>query len=331
VSLDKLIAAYNIGVLLHTPVVGAQRSSIGTIEAVEIQDRNNRRTLSAKAFVDCSGDGDLAYYGGASTRYGNKGTVNLGSLSTRFGGLSNVKPTAELWKSAIIAAKDMNPFLKSIIPKNVSVLLRLPQSQDIVTYLASASYDARDSSSHTTAEQQGRRQAQIYLNILRQLPGHGSMYLVSTGPNFGTRESRHINARYQLKRDDVLSGKRFEDVIAIGGWGLEWHDSTKEDWSSTYRLAYEGRFEIPLGSLHSIDTQNLFAAGRCMDGDQYAGSASRVLGTAMATGHAAGVAAALFAVTGTLPTALNVQSILKANGALLNTNSLCLAGEIEGV
>jgi hypothetical protein len=152
--------------------------------------------------------------------------------------------------------------LKKLIPKDSSVILRLPLSGDIVTYLASASYDARSSASITTAEQQGRRQAEEDLRILRKLPGHEIMYLISTGPSSGTRESRHIDARYQLQVGDVLKGRHFPDTIAIGGWGLEWHDLTKENWASEFRLPDDGCFEIPLGCLWSVDTANLFAAGR---------------------------------------------------------------------
>jgi hypothetical protein len=224
------MALHDIDVLLHTPVFGAQRLSPPVLASTEIQDLNSHYRFHAKAFVDCSGECDPAYYGGASTRYGNNGIVNLGSLSTRFGGLPQAHPTAEMWKSAILAAKNTNPDLKSATPKNASFLLRLPQSRDIVTYLASATYDAHDSMSHTKAEQQERRQAQEYMKILRALPGHDKMYIVSTGPNFGTRESRHLNTRYQLQKDDVLDGSHFEDVIAVGSWGLEWHDSSKEDW-----------------------------------------------------------------------------------------------------
>lgn len=307
--LDDILAEYNISVLLHTLLVGAKRSAYGLITGVEIRDRRGSREIHENAFVDCSGDCDLAYYGGASTRYGNNGHVNLGSLSTRFGGLSNVFPSSEGWKAAIIAAKESNLVLKELIPKNSSVLLRLPVSGDIVTFLESASYDARDSKSITAAEQRGRRQAQEYIKILKRLPGHESMYLVSTGPNFGTRESRHIDARYQFQRDDVLGGRHSPDVIAIGGWGLEWHDSTKDDWSSSFQLPCNGSFEIPLGSLWSVDTANLFAAGRCIDGDQYAGSTVRVMGTALATGQAAGVAAVLTAAADTPPSAVEVQKI----------------------
>ena len=47
-----------------------------------------------------------------------------------------------------------------------------------------------------------------------------------------------------------------------------------------------------MSCLHSKNTANLFAAGRLADGDRLAGAAIRVMGTAMVTGQAAGVAAA---------------------------------------
>ena len=40
------------------------------------------------------------------------------------------------------------------------------------------------------------------------LPGCDKAYLVSTGPDFGTRESRHVNAVYQLTWEDVTEGRR---------------------------------------------------------------------------------------------------------------------------
>jgi hypothetical protein len=330
---DEIMSDHDIDVLLHTPVVGAKRSPCNSITSVEIQERRGRRHLLAKSFVDCTGDCDLAYHCGASTRYGNHGTVNLGSLATRFGGLSsNVRPTASSWRDAIIAAKRENPALRKTIPKNESVLIRLPMSGDIVTFMASASYDARCSSSITAAERSGRKQAQEYLKILRALPRHQNMYLVSTGPNFGTRESRHINAEYQLTEDDVMSGRRFDDVIALGAWGFEFHDETREDWASTFKCPPGRIFEVPFRCLRSVDTHNLFAAGRCVDGDQFAGSAVRVMGTALATGQAAGVAAGLVAmqgVNGGGGGVDDVQACLRTNGAFLNSSTLPDGGPID--
>ena len=202
--------------------------------------------MLGKAFVDCSGDADLAFHCGASTRYGNHGAVNLGSLATRFGGLPwNVAPTARLWQEAILLAKSKNPGLQKLLRKNQSVLIRLPMSGDIVAFLASASYDARSASSITAAEISGRRQSQAYLEILRKLPGHENMYLVSTGPNFGTRESRHVNAMYQLTEDDIISNRHFHDNVALGAWGIEFHDAEHCDWESSFKIPPNGPFRDP--------------------------------------------------------------------------------------
>lgn len=57
--------------------------------------------------------------------------------------------------------------------------------------------------------------------------------------------------------------------------------------------------EIPLDAIRSLDTSNLFSAGRTIDGDRSACASPRVMGTAFATGHAAGVAAAPVAAGGT--------------------------------
>ena len=321
VVLDDLTTSLGIQVLLHCVVVGGRRLQ-GKLQAVEVQERRGRRMIYAKAFVDCSGDGDLAFHSGASTRYGNHGHINMGSLGTRFGGLQNANPTSALWRDAILAAKSTDPRLRKVIPRNVGVLLKLPQSGDVCTYMASAMYDARNSASIAAAEREGRKQARVYLNILRKLPGHEKMYLVSTGPNFGTRESRHINARYQLTEADIMQEQTFQDTVAIGAWFMEWHDSSKPDWPINLKGPPKGTFDIPLRCLHSEDTFNLFCAGRCTDGDKVASSAIRVLGTALATGQAAGAAAAICSISGIEPDAEHVRKALIIQGALLNRNDL---------
>ena len=325
-ALDELIAKYDIEVLLHAPVVSAERSTSNIVTSVTIQDRRGQTSFRGRAFVDASGDCDLSYHAGASVRYGNHGTINLGTLSTRFGGLKDANPSSALWKDAISAAKRENPKLAAMIPKVSSVQLRLPRLGDVTTYLASASYDARVPESITSAERKGRMQALQYLKILRQLPGHQDMYLVSSGPNFGTRESRHVNAKYQLRVEDINEDSHFDDCIAISGWGMEWHDETALDWASTFHLPPHEFFEIPLRCLLSKDTRNLVAAGRCLDGDRLAGSAARVMGTGLATGQAAGVTAALMASgNGTeFPGSGSdeVRRILRDNGALIDRADL---------
>ena len=68
---------------------GATRDRDRIVE-VSWQDHAGVHTVRAKAFVDASGEGDLAFFADASTRYGNDGMVNLGTLGTRFGGMVTV-------------------------------------------------------------------------------------------------------------------------------------------------------------------------------------------------------------------------------------------------
>ncbi|HYD05661.1 MAG TPA: FAD-dependent oxidoreductase [Reyranella sp.] len=307
--LDTLAAEAGVDVLLHAFVCGATRAD-GRIADVSWQDHAGRHTVRAKAFVDASGEGDLAFFAGAATRYGNDGLVNLGTLGTRFGGVPrDVTITADQLAAAV--ARSKGPFTK-----DRSVVTRLPISGDLVCYVASADYDPRDALSFSDAERFGREQAWAYLEAIRTIAGCERAYLVSTGPEFGTRESRHIEAAYQLTWQDVIDGRAVPDSIALGAWGVEWHD--RKTFESTFVYPPDkGTYPIPLRCLISRDTVNLFAAGRLADADHKAGASLRVMGTAFATGQAAGVAAAELAARGAVE-AVAVRRVLGQQGALID-------------
>lgn len=291
-----------------------ERDAIATII---VQDDRGPRELSAKAFIDASGDGNLAALSGSSVRYGNHGTVQVGTMAVRFAG---VRPGAdrspERWREAIRSGKAKG---KVLLNKEDGLMLPLPISGNIITYFIDAAYDARDGASISHAEIEGRERTWAYLDAIRTIPGYEGCYIVSSGPNVGTRESRHINAQYQISERDVVEGARFDDVVALGAWPVEFHQSDGKPtlWKN---VRDNTTFDIPLRALKSVDTRNLFAAGRLADGDSAAGSSIRVMGTSFATGQAAGVAAALLAQGGTSVPA--VQWELENQGAVINAASL---------
>src|SRR5260370_32094896 len=206
------------------------------------------------------------------------------------------------------------------LTKDASLFARLPISGDICCYLASADYDPRDVRSLSKGGAEGGVQAYEYLEILRTMPGCERAYLVSTGPQFGTRESRHINAVEQLKWQDVRAGRERSDTVALGAWGVEWHE--RETFGSTFEAPPGGAaYSIPLDSLRSRDTANLFAAGRTADGDHQAGASLRVMGTSFATGHAAGGPAPLLANDGAVDVR-KVQSALRNQDAVLDPRDM---------
>lgn len=108
----------------------------------------------------------------------------------------------------------------------------------------------------------------------------------------GVRESRRIKGSYTLTAADILEGSCFDDGIAQIGWPLELREkATGPKWQ--FPQAGTTPAQIPLVALQHAEHKNLFAAGRCLSATHEALASVRVMGTCMATGEAAGIAAAL--------------------------------------
>jgi hypothetical protein len=105
----------------------------------------------------------------------------------------------------------------------------------------------------------------------------------------GIRETRRLRGRSVVEREDVLLGRHHDDEVARSGWPIElWEDHRRA------RFSYpRAPCSIPLGALVSASHPRLGAAGRCLSASHEAHGALRVIGTALATGEAIGVAAAL--------------------------------------
>lgn len=309
---DELCDRAEVDVLLHTYVCAAARSG-ERITTVQVTDHSGVHEYSAETFVDATGEADLAQLGGAEVRYGNDGKVLNGTLSVRFGGIPADAPiTRESLSAALRAAKEAGmPGLSG----TTGLITRMPVSGDLVTYVADEEYDARSAADTSRAERSARRQVQACLQVIRTLPGGASAYIVSTGPELGTRESRHLIGRTQLTEKEVLNPGPMGDAVAIGAWPIESHPGPGLPLEWKY-LGEPGYYGIPLDVLRSRNTPNLFAAGRTVDGDRGAGASMRAMGTAFATGQAAGVAAAFTALGADAETAA-VRAELKRQGAWL--------------
>jgi hypothetical protein len=149
----------------------------------------------------------------------------------------------------------------------------------------------------TAAEQEGRRRVRAVSEFLKTLPAFGRAFVSHVAPQVGVRESRRVIGRYELTRDDVLAGRKFEDAAARASWPIElWKEGCL---GATYEYLEEGQtYDIPLRSLQARDVDNLFMAGRCMSATHEALGSARVIGTCLATGEAVGRAAARLAAGG---------------------------------
>jgi hypothetical protein len=143
----------------------------------------------------------------------------------------------------------------------------------------------------TAAEQEGRRRARALVEFLRTVPAFARAFVSHAAPQVGMRESRRVIGRYALTREDVLAGRRFDDGVARADWPIELWEAGQR--GPRYEYLEDGlTYEIPLRSLRARDVENLFVVGRCMSATHEALGSARVIGTCLATGEAAGIAAA---------------------------------------
>jgi len=139
---------------------------------------------------------------------------------------------------------------------------------------------------------------------------------VQTAPAIGVREARHLAGRYTLSLDDLRAGRRFEDGVTFGAFGVDIHD-VKPGEKSAHGTKIRP-YQIPYRCLVPESVRGLLFAGRCISGTHEAHASYRVTGTCMAMGQAAGLAAALAARQGKSPDEIDGRALrqaLEARGA----------------
>jgi hypothetical protein len=138
--------------------------------------------------------------------------------------------------------------------------------------------------------------------LRREVPNFKHAHLCDIATQLGITESRRARGAYVLRREDA--DQPFADSIAVtGNW-------TKA--GTTYAIPYR--------SLLTNEFDNLLVAGRCISVDHRVHHATKEIPPCMATGEAAGTAAALALKAGTSPQALDVtqiQSALAQRGAIV--------------
>ena len=126
-------------------------------------------------------------------------------------------------------------------------------------------------------------------------------FLIPTIPLF--RMTRRLLGRETLTEANL--GQWRTDAVALTG-----------DWRKPAPV-----YAIGLAHLQGVKSANLFAAGRCISSAGDAWDVTRVIPTCAATGEAAGLAAAMWAQTGTVDVPA-LQNSLKAAGAILDPSLL---------
>jgi ribulose 1,5-bisphosphate synthetase/thiazole synthase len=288
--------------LVHTQAVDTLVED-NRITGVVVTTKQGLATIRAKVFIDCTGDADVSYFAGAETM------KEVGSLSPMTLCLNLTNVTSEQVRKANIRQIAHKAHKKyPLIPKGWGLGKVSNSSSFYINHAGTrdlGQFDATDPIQRTKAECLSRRQVLQMVQAMREFGGEHlkDIELIGTGTQIGVRETRRIKGLYILTEEDALSGKKFDDVIA---WRSGFLDI------GFVRLSKMKIHDIPYRAILPEKLDGLLMAGRCISATHVAASAGKSMGNCVATGHAAGLAAALSVQRGCLPRDLKVDLLQQA-------------------
>ena len=345
-----------VQVLLHTEVRHVDVEN-GQIQQVVLYGKGNEITVKAENYIDCTGDGDVAYLAGCSYESGQPGTGVLQPPTVMYT-LQNVD-TAKLfdyieahpeemtysatidhrpgYDAAYFRASRNHVFVglkktferlraQDKVPVDRETLIYIKSLHDGEVYVNSTrllNTDATDIFSLTNAELEGQLQVYRLTKMLQEhVPGFENCFISSIAPSLGVRETRRFKGLRYLTGEEITAGLIPEDTIALGGYKIDIHSGT--DRTTLFR-AVNDPFGIPYGCLVSAELRNLMFAGRCVSVDAATLSSIRIMCYCMAMGQAAGQAASMAMDDHVTPGEVDVQALrqeLYAQKAILDMDQV---------
>ena len=314
---DALVEEAGITPMLHrlcvAPILEGDK-----ITGVITESKAGREAILAKRVIDATGDADIAHRAGAVTKKTPKEKMMAASVMFSMTGVDKKKfiehvkadpQTYRDWESKEWSVETsgkedemFSPFLRKpfekareegLIPADLDTIAgtwgAIYDTGDL-TYLNLvhlAECDGTDPADLTRFEIEGRKQAMHAVAAMRAYnPGCENARLRNFGMTLGIRDTRKIDAVYNMTATDVREQARFEDSVGIfpefiDGYGI-------------LILPTTGRyFHVPYRTLIPKGVDNLLVAGRATGGDRDSHAATRNMMCCTVSGQGAGVAAAL--------------------------------------
>ena len=330
---EDLVDAAGVRILLHAMLQDAAVDGDGRVRAIVMATKAGLGRITARTFIDASGDADLCSFAGFG--FETAGQIDPAQTLTTTFRMANVDGERrravtkdELHGRMAAAAADGydlprregSDHVTPIDGVTATIMTRLEPNERPAA--DGRLVNTTDPDFLTAAEIAGRRQALEYARFLvDRVPGYESASLVALGTQIGIRETRRVFGDARLTRADVLGARQFADQIGLCGAPIEDHRA-----GPGTRWAYipdGGTVGIPFGALVVRDAVNVLVAGRCFSATHAAHASVRSMAQCMAMGQAAGTAAALATRTGGVGAVRaiaidDLRARLAADGAILD-------------
>lgn len=351
---ERLVKEAGIEVLYHTFFSDVLKKN-DNLKGVIIENKSGRQIILGKMVIDATGDGDVAVKAGCVYEKGRKEDGLCQPVSYQFQ-LANVdmikfanyieetkdKKLDSTWGNNVdigVVAKKPGEEKESYVrlvgsmPKDAVNSGEIPE--DYATFTVESIHeniaivghphvlkvDATNAEELTRANIEGRKRVwEMTFYLKKYIPGFKRAFILQTPQFIGVRETRRIIGEYILTVKDVREAKQFDDNIAFGAFPIDIHPVDQVGRKKAYFEFLSSAYGIPYRCLVPKKVDQLLISGRCISTTHEANASTRVTPTCMATGEAAGVAAAICAKTGVKPRELDynkLRNILKDQDSII--------------
>ncbi len=300
ILLEKVRQEPNIRLLLNTVVHQIEKEGTRRIKSCSAfcSINGTAYVLRGSVFMDCSGDGILAFLAGAAFRMGAESREEFGERlapGENYGYL--------LGHSLYFYSKDIGKEVDYIPPafalKELSCIPRYKsiQLKDFGCRLWWIEYGGRLDTIHAAEDIKWELWKIIYgvwdyIKNSGKFPESKTHTLEWVGTIPGKRESRRFEGMYMLRQQDLVEQRLFEDAVAYGGWALDLHpaDGVYSELPGCSQWHTKGVYQIPLRTTISRDIDNLMFGGRIVSASHVAFGSTRVMVTCGYLAQATGIA-----------------------------------------
>ncbi len=284
------------------------------VRAVEVTDSGGEtKTYRCRRVIDATPDGDFAAAAGVPFSLGQ---ADIGypdkkmaaTLVFRLAGVSDADwrqlrtalntDSDPLSGSNDVSAWGFWPEMERYVPQNPRIRVRglnIGRQNDgsiLINALQIFDVDPLSKEAKRSAKALAEKELTHLVRYLNAaVPGLANAYLDGAAPELYIRESRHIYGYYRLTIDDVLENRDFFDRIAFGSYPVDMQATGRGE--RDYIVGNPRQYAVPFRAIIPQKVDNLLVVGRAASFDPLAHGSARVIPVGMATGQAAGAAAAV--------------------------------------
>ena len=288
----------NLTILLNCSCLSADTVDGKILSVTGYQQTTQQyHKVCANYFADCSGDSMLAYLCGAEFRIGREAKSEFGETLAQ-----DVADKKTMGLSCILQAREYDRPQKYIPPEWANKYPdhdSVPKRGHELDYMQNfwwLELGGEQDSIRDTESLRDELLKEAY-GIWDHIKNHGDHGADNWGIDWvcilpGKRESRRCMGDFILSEKDVLTGGKFEDIVAYGGWPIDDHHpgGFRHFGTANTNIVPKQPYGIPYRCLYSKNIDNLLFAGRNISATHTALSSTRVMATCSLLGQAIGTA-----------------------------------------